>query len=136
MKSSPMRGAVLVFLSLTGLISTPAFAHALVNAPESSGQADHYYNFRSGREKYFVSPNSATSAGFSTGPYWYYILPGGFLYQYTAPIDGSLHGNSLGTVGPAIYDNPSLLWILKNPYTLSSDYYVNFRGQNEKYLKS
>ena len=78
-----------------------------------------------------IAPNgkgrgAASSQGYNTlgvGP-WYYLLPGGDLYEQAPSSYGStaLFGALVAHLGPAVYADPSLLWNAPNsaaPATLT-----------------
>ena len=69
----------------------------------------YYLNTRGQQEKYLVGTASATGFIDKSGTYWYYILPNGDFYDYTPPYTSALTGKLVGRLGPAYYDDPSLL---------------------------
>ncbi|HEV3311275.1 MAG TPA: DUF4347 domain-containing protein [Chloroflexota bacterium] len=70
----------------------------------------YFLNMRGQQEKYLRAKVSANGYGTSTGAPWYYILPGGDLYELTPTYTGSaLRGALVAHLGAAYYANPALL---------------------------
>ena len=104
-----------------------------------------YQDSRGQQEKYLRGKASATGYDNGGGDFWYYILPGGDLYEFTAAYDSpALTGRFVASLGASAYDDPSLLWNAVPSYALDQSYgfyvdvnglYQDSRGQQEKYLR-
>ena len=82
-----------------------------------------HLRYRGQQEEYLrakVSVNGYNTGG--TDP-WYYILPNGSLYEFTPSYaNPALDGALVVQLGPAVYNDPSLLWNAQNtavPATLT-----------------
>jgi hypothetical protein len=69
-----------------------------------------YTNYRGQGEVYLRGTTSANNFNNGGGDFWYYILPGGDLYEFTAPyVTPALTGTFVAHLGVAYYDDPTLL---------------------------
>jgi hypothetical protein len=69
-----------------------------------------YTNYRGQGEEYLRGTSSANNFNNGGGDFWYYILPGGDLYEFTAPyVTPALTGTLVAHLGVAYYNDPTLL---------------------------
>jgi hypothetical protein len=75
----------------------------------------YYTSYRGQQEKYLrakVSVDSYNTGGIDP---WYYLLPGGDLYEFTPSYTNpALAGALVAHLGSAVYNDPSLLWNAQN----------------------
>jgi RHS repeat-associated protein len=105
----------------------------------------YYLNYRGSNEKYLRGTVSSQGYSNGGGDFWYYITTSGDLYEFTPPYtNSSLVGALVAQLGTAAYTDPSLvtgaaLAVTNDQaygfYADAGGYYLNYRGQNEKYLR-
>jgi streptogramin lyase len=107
----------------------------------------YYTNYRGQGEKYLRGTVSSQRYSNGGGDFWYYLTPNGDLFEFTPSYSNpALVGVKIASLGPAVYNDPSLLWrasaadpvAVDRAYGLYEDgggYFTNYRGQGEKYLR-